>query len=158
MTTGSASEKGGNSAQDVVLALGGLVVNVAALEEALHDAIFLLAGGENQAIGVLTAGLPFRTLVDKFGALCAGLEVQRPPSKSVIEYCAHLNTLNEQRNSLIHSGWNLRDARRGHRRFKRTAKAKTGFKLNPTAVKAEDVHLLSDQFREAEKKLWEFVP
>jgi hypothetical protein len=134
------------------------VVNVAALEESLHDAIYLLAGGENPAVNVLTAGLPFRALVDKFGALCSAHSTPRAPTSEVTAYCGHLGSLNDERNAIIHSAWNLREGRGSHRRSKRTAKPKGGFSLNVKNVTAGEIRDIADKFVAAEKKLWEYVP
>jgi hypothetical protein len=63
-------------AESLASALGKLLVNVAGLEEALHDAIELtaLADGNRQdakSITILTAGMRFADLIDKFETLCA---------------------------------------------------------------------------------------
>ena len=86
---------------EIVAALGTLVINVAALEESLHDAIQVLSGINNVSIGVLTAGLSFRQLVERFGALCFELKTCRVPVDEVRKYCAHLDALNDNRNLLI---------------------------------------------------------
>jgi hypothetical protein len=141
----------------VVTALGALVVNAAVMEESLHDAIWVMSGGDNPAISVLTAGLSFRYLVEKLGALCFELKNCSLPNEEVAKYCAHLNTLNEERNLMIHSAWNWGGSA-GTRRYKRTAKIKSGFSLNVTPIKPEAIRDLADQYIEAEKKLWEYVP
>ena len=142
---------------EVLTALGGLVVNVSAMEESLHDAIWLISGAENRSVHVLSAGLAFRTLVEKFGALCVEMKTCRIPVEDVSQYCAHLNSLNDQRNTIIHSAWNWRGSA-GTRRFKRTAKIKTGFSLNITNTTPNEIRELAERFRQAEQKLWEIVP
>jgi hypothetical protein len=141
----------------IVNALGALVVNASAMEESLHDAIWVLSGGNNVAIGVLTAGLSFRYLVDKFGALCTELKTCRLPREDVAKYCAHLHALNDERNLMIHSAWNWAGSA-GTRRYKRTAKVKSGFSFNMTPINADAVRELADKYVEAEKNLWEYVP
>jgi|SRR6266699_2507802 len=140
-------------------ALGILVVNFAALEESLHDAIWVtVPANEMKSINVLTAGLPFRTLVEKFGALCMEAPNLRVPKSEVDAFCAHLNNLNQKRNEYIHSAWIFRDPERVPTRFKRTAKAKAGFSLNVTPVPVKEVLALADELVEAENKLWGIVP
>src|SRR2546428_12222651 len=101
---------------EIVIALGTLVVNVSAMEESLHDAIYVLSGGNNVAIGVLTAGLSFRQLVERFGALCFELKTCRLPPDDIKKYCAHLDALNDKRNLMIHSAWYVADSG-GTRRY-----------------------------------------
>src|SRR5438128_1219794 len=99
------------STEELFRALGILVVNFAALEESLHDAIWLTAAPANdmKVINVLTAGLPFRTLVEKFGALCIEAPELRVEKSDVAAFCSHLNDLNQRRNEYIHSAWMFRD-------------------------------------------------
>lgn len=142
---------------DVLKALGALVVNVAAMEESLHDSIMLLAGPESAAIGVLTAGLNFRTLVEKFGALCVELKTHRGAVEDVKAYCKHLNDLNDKRNVIVHSAWNWLGTG-GVRRYKRTAKPKSGFALSVTKTSPTEIRELAAAFFQAERKIWEYVP
>ena len=158
MTGHSMTEDDAGHVQDDVLkALGALVVNVAAMEESLHDAIMLLAGTENAAIGVLTAGLNFRTLVEKFGALCLELGTHRGTVDDVKGYCRHLNELNDKRNAIVHSAWNWLGSA-GVRRYKRTAKVKSGFALNVTKTSPTEILEVAASFFQAERKIWEYVP
>jgi len=140
--------------------LGILVVNFAALEESLHDAIWLTAAPKSnmKVINVLTAGLPFRTLVEKFGALCKEVPGVRVPSADVTAFCSRLNELNQRRNEYIHSAWTFRDPGQAPARFKRTAKAKDGFSLNVTPAPITEILGLARELLEAERKLWEIAP
>ena len=152
------AEQTGSRRAELLQALGALVVNVSATEESLHDAIWLLSESENQAVHVLTARLSFRTLVEKFGAMCAELGTARVPLDEVRAFCGHLYTLNDRRNTIIHSAWNFRATADAPRRFKRTATPKAGFSLNVTDVTPSEIRDLAEQFRLAENKLWEIVP
>lgn len=133
-------------------------MNVSATEEALHDAIWLLSGGENRAVHVLTAGLSFRVLVEKLGALCKELGTARVPVEEVAGICSHLHKLNGRRNAIIHFAWSFRTETAEPERFKRTAKVKSGFLLNVTDIEVDEVLSLAEDFRRAEAKLWEIVP
>ena len=147
-----------NSLDQLLHALGALVVNFSALEESLHDAIVLLATECNMAtVNVLTAGLHFPTLVEKFGALCTGVAEPRVPPTDVHEYCKFVLGLNEERNRYIHSAWDIAEDT-GHRRFKRSARAKSGFQLGIQNVPSAEILDLAERLRQAEHKLWEIVP
>ena len=151
------STSSGESEHDVVYALGALVINAASLEESLHDAIFLLAGSHD-FVNSLTAGLPFRMLVDKFGALCQANKQCRVSAEEVRQFCVTLNALYDERNTIIHSAYYLHGNERPHRRYKRTAKPKTGFALNVTEITAAGLRGLSERLRAASAKIWDIVP
>ena len=148
-----------NDQEDELLrAIGALVVNFGALEESMHDAILVLSGIEQPTVvNVLTAGSAFRVLVEKFGALCKELGTARVPEADVKSYCDHLGRLNDRRNAVVHSAWNWLGTA-GTRRIKRSAKISSGFSLGVTPMTAEQVMTLADEIREAELKLWEVVP
>ena len=148
-----------NSQDQLLYALGTLVVNFSALEESLHDAIVLLAKECDMAtVNVLTAGLQFRTLVEKFGALCTEAAELRVPPTDVHEYCKFVLGLNDERNRYVHSAWGIAPKDTGHRRFKRSARAKSGFQLDLQNVPPADILDLAERLRQAEHKLWEIVP
>lgn len=148
-----------NSQDQLLYALGTLVVNFSALEESLHDAIVLLATECNMAtVNVLTAGLRFPTLVEKFGALCNGAAEPRVPPTDVHEYCKFVLGLNEERNRYVHSAWGIADKDTGHQRFKRRAKVKSGFQFDIQNVLPAEILDLAKRLRQAEDKLWEIVP
>jgi hypothetical protein len=153
-----------NETEATVFELGRLIVNVSAMEESLHDAIWLLSSGDDPSanmqavVQVLTARMRFLDLVDKFGTLCRDLGTARIAIEDVQKYCNHLGSLNDRRNSFVHAAWNFRDEGLDTRYFKRTAKPNTGFSLNVRSVTRSDIAALSDDFIKAERKLWEIVP
>lgn len=148
---------------ELLRALGALVVNFSALEESLHDAVWVLAdvGDDDRnmvTINVLTAGLQFRTLVEKFGALCTEFKSRLcVPLTEAQEFCRLVLTLNDERNRYVHSAWSAA-ADVGHRRFRRSAKTKTGFRLDIRSVSPDDIFDLAERLQQAEQKLWEIVP
>ena len=148
------------TSQDHLLnALGALVVSFSALEESLHDAIVMLAVECDMAtVNVLTAGLQFRSLVEKFGALCTKAAELRVPPTDVHKYCTLVLRLNEERNRYVHSAWGITHKDTGHRRFKRSAKAKSGFQLDIQDVSSAEILDLAERLRQAEQKLWEIRP
>lgn len=135
-------------------------MNFAALEESLHDAIWLASapGSEMKVINVLTAGLSFRTLVDKFGAVCMEATDLRVPKEDVAAFCGRLNDLGQRRNEYIHSAWQFRDPNKDPIRFKRTARPKAGFSLNVAPSPVADILQLADDILEAEHKVWAITP
>ena len=66
--------------------------------------------------------------------------------------------LNEERNRYVHSAWGIAHKDTGHRRFKRSARAKSGFQLDLQNVPPADILDLAERLRQAEHKLWEIVP
>jgi hypothetical protein len=141
-------------AEALATALGALVINFAALEESLHDAIWAVAGG-SPAVSVLTAGLPFRTLVEKFAALRRDVPLPSVPQSQVEAYCAGLLNLNDRRNKLVHSSWRFREVGEAPRRARRRVRAKTGLTLETASVAPSQIHALAEELRLAEQKLWD---
>ena len=141
---------------ELTCAVGSVVVNFSALEEGLHDAIWLLSGADNSAVHVLTAGMAFRILVEKLGALCEESGTARVPKEEVHEFCAHLQSLNQERNRIVHSAWAWDDDL--VQRYKRTAKGRGGFSLTVSDVEIDEIRRFGLEIGEAVKKLWEIVP
>ena len=143
---------------DLARALGALVINFAFLEEALHDAILITTGCPLGVVNVLTAGVQFRALVEKFGALCADATDLRVPKADVEAFCRRLVALNEQRNALVHSAWLVQRDTEPTRRVRRRADAVRGFTYAVTEVKPEQIDALAQELLAVEAKLWEIVP
>jgi hypothetical protein len=146
-----------------VQGLGGVVLNFAGLEESLRNAILLMArsecDSEGRATSILTARMPFPTLVDSFGALCKDLGTARTDAGDPTEFCSYLLRLNEERNTVIHSTWwSLPTPAGGLQRSKRSAKPKTGFRLKVSETDVDDIGALADRLGDASQKVWEFVP
>jgi len=142
----------------LAIALGGLVINFAALEESLHDAIRVAING-NESTDALTAGLSFKVLVEKLGAVCVDLGTSPATPKEIRAFCDRLEKLNDRRNQLIHSTWGLSaDRVRRTRRSKRSASAKGGFEVRVTHTSVAEVRAVADECIEADRKLWEIVP
>jgi hypothetical protein len=146
------------SANRLYEALGRLVVQFSWLEDNLHDAFAVaLHPSDVRFTNVLTAGLQFRTLVEKLGTLLRDHPERRVSPEDLQDFCAHLLTLNEQRNSTIHSVYGR--TRTGEQKaYRRSARMKAGFSLNVRDVAVSDIDELCAHVEEAEKKLWEVVP
>lgn len=152
MTPNSASEEA-----NLLRALGSLVVNFSALEESLHDAIFVAAGGEDPVISALTSGMSFRTLVRKFGAVCVTVKPPLGSAPDIRKFCHVLDGINNARNDLIHSAWTSNGPAGVPRRHKMSADAKKGLKLNPTDVPVSVIGDLIRKIEDADRKIWELV-
>jgi hypothetical protein len=140
---------------ELVSALGRLVIQHAAVEEAIRDCIVLERGAEDGvAIQVLLAGLSFSTLVEKYGAIYYEFH---PGHRSEIgELCTLLCQLNERRNQFVHSFWHTGDHAVHAIRMKSRASAKKGLVLTTSGVTPEEVEALAWELHEVQEKLWEF--
>ena len=146
---------------DLLEALGAVVLNFSGVEETFRDAIMVFAHHEGDSDGrvvnVLTARLSFPALVDKFGALCKDLGTASGTLDEAKTFCVDLGQLNHERNTMIHSNWNV-PADGSPKRFKRSATPKSGFWLNVTEVEVETVWEFATKLSDAQKKVWEIVP
>ena len=142
--------------RELLEALGTLLVSFSELEESLHFAIaFTFAPAEQRAY-CLTAGLPFRTLVEKFGALYHDLPRRKVTSEDVTSFCAVLNTLNEQRNQLVHAIWLSGEGDAVHRTSRR-ATPKQGLHERSEPVNAAEVLALARKCDDTESTLFTYV-
>ena len=89
---------------ELLLALGRLVFEFGLLDEALHDALWM-ATDRRDDTRVLTSGLRFLDLVDRFEALYAGFADPLTGARGVRALCAELRTLNSDRNREIRAVW-----------------------------------------------------
>jgi transposase len=138
---------------ELLQALGEVVVRHSGLEEALRDAIFLEAKADKVIVNVLYSGLPFRTLVEKFGAVYFE---HHPSHRSQIDaLCSQLQGLNDQRNTLIHSFWTTSTYSKDMMRLKESVSAKRGLSLRAETVSSVKVRELAIALGEAEDKVWE---
>jgi hypothetical protein len=152
MNSSSATEE-----DELLRALGSLVVNFSALEESLHDAIFIAAGGNDPVVSVLTSRMSFSTLVRKFGAVCVTVKPPLDASGDIQKFCNVLNAINEARNDLIHSAWSSNGPAGMPRRHKMSADVKKGLRLNPTDVPVSEIRDLIGKMEDADRKIWELV-
>jgi len=146
-----------NPPSDALLrALGRLVLAHSEVEESLRAAIALNVGTDLVAAEILTAGISFRSLVDKFGALYR--EVNGDPSyrEMLRAFCNHLSDLNEQRNSLIHASWLHFDTGEV-RRLRRSATPHKGLVTSSHGVAPADIEQLVATLAAADTKLWAYV-
>src|SRR3989442_13193865 len=86
-------------------ALGSLVVRFSILEESIRDVIMLVSDSKGNVVPILTSGLPFKTLVEKFGAVCVESAPAYGSPDEIKAFCGLLHKINEDRNALVHSVW-----------------------------------------------------
>jgi hypothetical protein len=161
------------SIDDLVLALGSLVLNFASLEETLSMAIWLLIDCSDDAIGkIVTAGMPFNGQIEVFEALyrhrLVGLFEELATEseadvdgKSALELEEHLaelvkrmRTANEQRNGAIHSAWAVQaQEASSYLKYKFTTKGSKGVRRTETKITADDLWELSDRIVEIRDEL-----
>ena len=152
MSPNSATEEA-----NLLRALGSLVVNFSALEESIHDAIFMVVGGRDPVISALTSGMSFRTLVKKLGVVCVTVKPPLGSSPDIQKLCNVLDAINDARNDLIHSAWTSNGPAGVPRRHKMSADAKKGLRLNPTDVPISVIGDLIRRIEDADRKIWELV-
>jgi hypothetical protein len=90
-----------------ISALGRLTIDFSALEEMLREKIWWILGGNEERAQIVTVGLSFQVLVEKWAALFAQkfdhLLLPEPASK----LRSLLLSINERRNRLVHAMWVL---------------------------------------------------
>ena len=90
-----------------VSALGRLTIDFSSLEEMLRESIWWILGGNEERAQIMTSGLSFQVLLEKWAALFAQkfdhLLLPEPASKLRIQ----LLSINERRNRLVHAMWVL---------------------------------------------------
>jgi hypothetical protein len=124
--------------QDVLIALGKLTVSYGALDLTLHQCIQALAGTTIQISQILTSGLTFTALTDRYASLYRH-KYRNAEDVAVLEAALKLvQDSTEHRNALIHSFW-TGDPDTGVLRIRVTARAKQGWRRQLTKVAAADV-------------------
>lgn len=141
---------------ELLLALGTLLVAFSKLEETLRFVIGRKFGEAESRCLALTTGLTFRVLVDKFGAIYRDLPLRRgATSEDITAFCAHLSKINDDRNRLVHAIWHISDGT-VHGGWRR-ATSKRGLHSNSDLVTATPVRALADRCDEADTKLIEYL-
>lgn len=135
---------------ELLNALGEMVIRFSALEESLRDAIWSVNRSADVVVQSLTVGLNFSTLIDKFGAIY--YEHYPAHRADISALCAHPRSLNEKRNTLIHSFWYNSPGSTEMVRHKITARSKHGLELRAEGVLAATVRALSSALADAEDK------
>lgn len=162
----------GQASDDLVKALGSVVLNFSYLETILSLNVWILIDMSDANIGkIVTGGKPFSALIDMFDALYrhriidviqAEGKSTKVPSKTLTDLVKKLVEANEQRNQVIHSAWvsNTKDPET-HSRFKFTAKRSKGLERVSKNMSVQDVlqiaHAISevaDQFLELSERLY----
>jgi hypothetical protein len=137
-------------------ALGTFLVAFSELEETLHFAIAnVFAEAETRAYA-LTAGLSFRTLVEKFGAVYQDTPRRNSAPGDVREFCRHLGTLNDERNQLVHAIWLTFNGGMVHRGTRR-ASPRYGLHSESEPITAEAILALASKCDDASTKLYEYM-
>lgn len=140
---------------DLLQALGELLVEHAALEEALRDGLWLEAKTDKILVHILLSGLSCKALIDKFGAVYYEHHSAHRSSTSTL--CNHLQKLNDQRNTLVHSFWTTAAGSPEAVRLKLRATPQTGLVIRSEGVSASAVRELARGLRNATDKVWELI-
>jgi len=148
------SRDGAEPLDELFIALGRLVFEFGQLEEALHDALWMALGGRDE-VRILSAGLGFRQLLERFRALYAGF---RDPvtgaAAGVDDLCALLDNLNTERNREVHSVWGFWADNGRPARMRRTSR-RGSLALKLEAVEPHELLALAERMRLAAVKVWE---
>lgn len=143
--------------QDLYQSLGELVATASIVEYSLRMAIRMPVQDADRkchvVVHVLTAGLSFRDLVAKFGALHQELYPER--KLEVQALCTVLTGLNDKRNTFVHSEWWVQHLVAPIRT--RTTTRQNGLVQQVEQVDPDRVSDLVRQFSEADDQLHAFV-
>lgn len=151
----AAQEPNAEPREELFLALGHLVFAFGQLDEVLHDAMWMALGRRSET-RILTSGLRFPQLVERFRAIYADFHDPISGSEGVAELCTELNALNEERNREVHSVWGFW-ANSG-----RPVRAQRGLRRGSLSLKMETVEPaelleLAGRMDKATEKVWEVV-
>jgi hypothetical protein len=106
-------------------------------------------------MGVRSAGLGFRVLVEKLGALLTQFEyLHHTPKADVIAFCNLLNAINDERNAIVHSAWIYVADEQRVERYKRSAKPRSGFEAGNVLVTPDEILAVAERCRTARERLW----
>ena len=134
-------------------ALGHLVFIFSHLDEGLHQAIKMRCGLREE-VSILTSGLRFPELVDRFRLLFADFEHPAPSTeRGVSALCKELIALNEERNRQMHSTWGFWSTGGPARMRHRIGKG--GMNLSLESVSVTDLDALADRMHRAADKVYE---
>jgi hypothetical protein len=140
---------------ELLLALGRLVFEFGLLDEALHRALWI-ALGQSDEVRILTSGLRFPELVDRFEAIFAPYRNPITGAMGVREECVRLRTLNADRNREVHAVWGFwADSGRPFRSVSRLKQG--GIALRMETVEPTALQSLAQQMNDAADKVWEIA-
>jgi hypothetical protein len=140
---------------ELLVALGRVVLEFGLLDEALHDALWF-ATDQRDETRVLTSGLRFPQLVERFEALYATFRDPVSGRGGVSELCAHLNSLNTDRNREMHAVWGFwADSGRPARTQRRLRKGSMSLKIE--TVEPATLEALVQRMSGATEKVWEIA-
>ena len=125
--------------------LGQLTVNFSMLEQVVSFFIWELVGSDQRTGQIVTAEMPFRSLINLFCALYRH-RVSDPANITTLdELRKRLEAAAEKRNALLHSGWAEAGQAGVSMRFKTTAKAKQGLKFTFEKTKKPDIDTIGSE-------------
>lgn len=140
---------------ELLLALGRLVFEFDQLDEAMHHALWIALGRRDE-IRILTSGLRFPELVDRFETLYAQFRNSATGGTGVRDTCAVLRVLNSDRNREVHAVWGFwADSGRPVRSTSRLKKG--GVAVRMEAVEPEELNSLAQRMADAADKVWEIA-
>ena len=94
----------GRPPDELYRALGHVVFAFGQLDEALHDALWMALGKKDEC-RILTSGMRFPQLVERFRAIYSRFSNEGSGESGVDAICGELTQLNQERNRDIHALW-----------------------------------------------------
>ena len=124
--------------------LGQLSANFNMLELTTSSFIWVLIGSDQRTGQIVTAGMPFRGLVDLLCALYRH-RVSDPDKLATLEELRkRLEDAADKRNTFLHSAWGAAGQRGASTRIKTTARGKTGLQFTFQRIAAADIQAVAD--------------
>jgi hypothetical protein len=139
---------------DFVRLLGRLVIQFTSLEEVLRETIGELTGAVDEVGEILTTGLTFPMLVDKYACLCIHWLPEGADTSHIDDLRMRLIRLNERRNAIIHSVWALDVGTGVAVRDWRTARGRDGLQWQSEDVTHEMLEPLIKDLIAAADHVW----
>ena len=150
------SDPGRNAPSDLAEALGRLMISFSSLEESLHDGIWEVVGLTTPEVRLLTTGMNFQRLVEKFELVYEERAKRQQGLQPVAKLCDLLQKLRVERNDMIHGMWQFdSDTGKVHRYTVKGSNKR--LKFNMQAVRTESITDLTRRVEAAEDKLWEII-
>lgn len=140
-----------------ITALGELTVSFGSLEEDVREAIWWILGGNEERAQIMTAGLSFSVLVEKFTSLFAQKFDHLLMPAGMAKLRADLMSINERRNKMVHALWVL-DAGTGiFIAERKRAKPGVGIDLQSIDVPLTDIEALLGDIAKAQERVFDLV-
>jgi hypothetical protein len=139
------------------MALGKFTYQFSILEDVMKVFAGMLINVNNEDIGrIMTSSTSFQPLYHSLMSLYRSQETEQSLVTEFEKLLDETYKLNEKRNNLIHSIWDVGVTSDSIKRTKRTARFSKGLQMEVETYQVDDINELTDQLIEATQALFMF--